>query len=76
MDGFIFAAQGLAAIKLAVSLGVVGFFAWGAEKIFGLSPRADVDAFQRAAKEGRALPLALFYVGVLYLLSVILGRFQ
>ena len=76
MDPFIFTAQAIAAAKLALSLGVVCFFAWGAEKIFGLSPKSDINAFQRSAKHGKALPLALFYLGVFYLLAVILGRFQ
>ena len=76
MDDFIFTAQALAALKLALSLAVIGFFALGAERIFGLDPKSDIDAFQQAAARGNALPLALFYVGVLYLLSVVLGRFQ
>jgi hypothetical protein len=76
IDGFIFAAQALAGLKLALSLGVIGFFAFGAERIFGLDPKSDIDAFQQAARGGNALPLALLYVGVLYLLSVVLGRFQ
>jgi hypothetical protein len=76
MDRFIVAAQALAALKLALCLALIGFFAWGAERIFGLDPKSDIDALQRAARSGNALPLALFYLGVLYLLSVVLGRFQ
>ena len=76
MDNFIITAQALALTKLLLSLGVIAFFAWGAERIFGLDPKSDIDAFQQAADSGNALPLALFYVGVLYLLSVVLGRFQ
>ena len=76
MDDFIFTAQALAALKLFLSLVVIAFFALGAERIFGLDPKSDIEAFQQAARSGNAFPLALFYVGVLYLLSVVLGRFQ
>jgi hypothetical protein len=76
MDDFIFTAQAIAAAKLAVSLGVLAFVAWGAETIFGLAPRSDINAIQKAAEDGNAMPLALFYLGILYLLSVLLGRFQ
>jgi hypothetical protein len=76
MDDFIIAAQAVSLLKLALSLIVIGFFALGAERIFGLDPKSDIDALQQAASRGNALPLALFYVGVLYLLAVVLGRFQ
>jgi hypothetical protein len=76
MDDFIFTAQALAILKLTLSLFVIGFFAFGAERIFGLDPKSDIDALQQAARSGNALPLAVLYVGILYLLSVVLGRFQ
>ena len=76
MDEFIFTAQALAALKLFLSLVVIAFFALGAERIFGLDPKSDIEALQHAARNGSAFPLALFYVGILYLLSVVLGRFQ
>jgi hypothetical protein len=76
MDEFLLAAQALALLKLALSLIVIGFFAIGAERIFGLDPKSDIDALQQAASRGNAFPLALFYVGVLYLLSVVSAVFS
>ena len=63
-------------LKLVVVLGLTGLFAFAFERVFGLDPKGDVDAFQKAARAGNALPLALVYLGLIYFFAVILGRFQ
>ncbi|MHB1204801.1 MAG: hypothetical protein ACYCZX_04475 [Rhodospirillaceae bacterium] len=63
-------------LKLGLVLGLTGLYAFALERVFGLDPKGDVDAFQKAAKDGNALPLALLYLGVIYFFAVVLGRFQ
>lgn len=70
------AATVITTLKLIVVLGLTGLYAVALERVFGLDPRADVDAFQKAARDGNALPLALLYLGILYFFAVVLGRFQ
>ncbi len=57
-------------------LALTGLYAVVLERVFGLDPKGDVDAFQKAARDGNALPLALLYLGILYFFAVVLGRFQ
>ena len=76
MEAAAVAATFITTVKLAVVLGLAGLYAVVLERVFGLDPKADVDAFQKAAKDGNALPLALVYLGILYFFAVVLGRFQ
>lgn len=76
MEEAAIAATFINAVKLAVVLGLTGLYAVVLERVFGLDPKADVDAFQRAARDGNALPLALLYLGIIYFFAVVLGRFQ
>ena len=63
-------------LKLGLVLALTGLYAFVLERVFGLDPKGDVDAFQKAARAGNALPLALLYLGVMYFFAVVLGRFQ
>lgn len=76
MDASAFAVTFISAIKLCVVLALTLGYAFILERVFGLDPQADMDAFQKAAKDGNALPLALIYCAALYFFSVVLGRFQ
>lgn len=76
MEHAAIAATVINALKLAVVLALTGLYAVVLERVFGLDPKADVDAFQKAARDGNALPLALLYLGILYFFAVVLGRFQ
>ncbi len=76
MEAAAIAATVINAFKLAVVLALTGLYAVVLERVFGLDPQGDVDAFQKAARDGNALPLALLYLGIIYFFAVVLGRFQ
>lgn len=76
MESAAIAATVINALKLAVVLALTGLYAFVLERVFGLDPKGDVNTFQKAARDGNALPLALLYLGIIYFFAVILGRFQ
>lgn len=56
---------------MAFAFALIGFTAKLFEQVLGLNPRKDIDAIQKAAKNGQAHPLAVLYLGCLILLSVV-----
>ena len=76
METAALAATFINAAKLAVVLALTGLYAVVLERVFGLDPKGDVDAFQKAARNGQALPLAVLYLDIIYFFAVVLGRFQ
>lgn len=43
------------------------------ERVLGLNPEQDIDAIQKAAKDGNALPLAVLYLGCFMVLAVVVN---
>ena len=62
--------------KLCIAIGFLAGFAWMLEKALGFDMKGAVDALEKAAKEGNALPLAIVLAAFIVAVSSILERFQ
>lgn len=76
MDDFVFTATILSIGKLAIAIGFLGLFAWGMETVTDLDVKDAIDDLQKAAKQGNAMPLAIFLSAVVVTIGGVLQRFQ
>lgn len=57
---------------MAIGVGTLALTATALERILGLDLESDIDAIQKAAKNGNTLPLAVFYAGAFMVVAVVL----
>ena len=62
--------------KLCVALGFLAGFAWLLERALGFDMKGAVDALEKTAKDGNALPLAVVLAALIVAFAGILERFQ
>ena len=56
---------------IALAFALLGLTATALERVLGLTIERDIDSIQKAAKDGNALPLAVFYLGAFMVIAVV-----